>query len=143
MFAIIPDITTHATSSFSYPTPTQLSFTPTKTDLLVFTTPFIPPPDCHTIWQPTTRLESTYSYRNDSVSTSTWPVEVLYSNPAHPDYSSCQPSGWNQLVPTARHSYSPGVCPTGWPAHNMAQDLVPIADQSTWRTVSTAYCCMP
>ncbi|KZL68951.1 hypothetical protein CI238_09517 [Colletotrichum incanum] len=93
----------------------------TATSLLSIITPWVQPPDCETQWSTTTvswTIESTATFQ---------PIAV--SNPA----ASCNPSGWDRFGPQSRLSFSPGVCPTGWEYHGMAEAGSPAA--------STALCC--
>lgn len=106
---------------------------PTATKLLTLTTPFVQRPDCASIWD----LTSVPS-RVSGVSTS---VTILVSDAADEGFASCQPSGWDSIVPANRFSFSPAVCPSGWTYYAMAS-TVSVADNGRDEsTFSTAYCC--
>ena len=118
--------------SLSSPTPTSSSTslsTPgaTVTNVLALTTPFVQKPDCASIWGLTnirTHVEG--------VATT---VAILVSNVDDERFPSCQPSGWDSVIPTSRFSFSPAVCPSDWTYYRMASE----AQAGT--TSTTAYCC--
>lgn len=106
----------------------------TVTAFLALTTPFVPPQSC----------KHGYEIITDTISSSD--NVFLVSDPANPDYTSCQP---HQYRSESSHSYSPGVCPDSWIYINMAthdiittkvsgSSIVPLT-----RIISTAHCCLP
>ncbi|KFZ20633.1 hypothetical protein V502_03115 [Pseudogymnoascus sp. VKM F-4520 (FW-2644)] len=106
---------------------------PTATKLLTLKTPFVQRPDCASIWDLTS-----VPLRVSGVSTS---VTILVSDAADERFASCQPSGWDSIVPASCFSFSPAVCPSGWTYYAMAS-TVSVADNGRDEsTFSTAYCC--
>jgi hypothetical protein len=91
----------------------------TVTALLALTTPFVAPPGCPIF--KTTSVDIS-SGSTDGVAT------VLIA-----DDPSCLPDGWADVVPESRGRFNPGVCPSGWVYHNIADGDV--ADKFT------AFCC--
>lgn len=128
-------------------------FTPTQTQNVAFTTPFIRPSDCREYWEETISLSTSYDagYTTYSNGSSTWTSEstvyavpVVYSNPARVDeYGSCQPPRWRERVKASRHDYQPAVCPDRWVALDMSDGAKTIVESGTtiYSKLSTAYCC--
>ena len=117
-------------------------FTPTQTQNVAFTTPFVHPSGCQEIWQSTTTLSS---HVNHGVTT-TYALPIVYSDPARPEYSSCQPSGYSDRVASRRHDYEPAVCPSGWWALHVSQvgfrtSIEGPMSMSRIPPYHTAYCC--
>lgn len=86
---------------------------------LALTTPFVAPPGCP-IFSTTTVDVSSGSI--DGVAT------VLVG-----DNPSCLPKGWGDVVRESRAMFDPGVCPSGWVYHDMANG------DATYKF--TAFCC--
>lgn len=116
----------------SPPTTTKLTTAAaTEGGLLALTTSFIPPPnrDCE-INDLIDIVTSTWN--NTLVNTTT---RIIYSDPADPRFASCQPQGWERVVPQSRFTFSPAVCPSQWIARYIR------LSSSAGKTVTTAYCC--
>lgn len=103
--------------------------------LLSLTTPFVQIPSCTDIFL-TTSIVSSFWWNDYSTTT----IRVLASDPAEPRVSSCQPSGWADVEPQSRFSFSPAVCPSGWTAYELSASETDISSTSI-STISTAYCC--
>ena len=132
-------LTSIAASLAAYTAPAL--FTPSQTQGVAFTTPFVRPTDCREIWQSTTTISEDTTF---SPNTTTYAIAVIYSDPARPEYSSCQPLGWANRIPSQRHDYEPAVCPSGWWALDMAttiRTVVPDNSVTNYPRFSTAYCC--
>ncbi|OBT76612.1 hypothetical protein VF21_05302 [Pseudogymnoascus sp. 05NY08] len=104
---------------------------PTATKLLALTTPFVQRPECASIWDLTTFSSLVSGVSKD--------ITVLVSDAADERFASCQPPGWESIVPASRFSFSPAVCPSGWTYYNMAPSETRTKGKDT--TMSTAYCC--
>ncbi|KAL2794620.1 hypothetical protein BJX66DRAFT_303485 [Aspergillus keveii] len=107
---------------------TSLAASTATQQLLSFTTPFSEPDDCHvderrTLTQVVDGTTSTLRY--------------LISDPALPDFASCQPSGWDAIIPERRFSFSPAVCPSGWATFEIGTTTREQDDE----VVTTAWCC--
>lgn len=105
----------------------------TETALLALTTPFVQESDCASIWS----LSSIGSYDQGTTST----VSVLVSNVGDEHFSSCQPSGWDSVVPGSRFSFSPAVCPSHWTYFDMSETISYDDEARVVGTYSTAICC--
>lgn len=103
--------------------------------LVALTTPFVQPPSCTNLFA-TTSLVSSFNWNDYSETT----VQIVFSDPANPQFASCQPSGWDNVAPESRFSFSPAVCPSGWTAYDVVASETDISSTSL-STVSTAYCC--
>lgn len=116
----------------NFTTATSTSVT-SVTAFLALTTPFVEPPACKHGYVVITDTQSAYNN------------VFLVSDPASPDYTSCQPQEYR---PENSHSYSAAVCPESWNAINMATHLVVTSKTSdsrtipSTRTISSAHCCM-
>lgn len=104
--------------------------TATATSLLALTTPFSQPNDCTDVFS-TTDIVTSFWWGDYSETT----LHVSVSGPAGSHFASCQPSGWADVVPERRFSFSPAVCPYGWTAY----ELGPITTLDP--PITTAYCC--
>ena len=91
----------------------------TATALLAFTTPFVVPPGCPI-------------FRTTSVDISSGSINAV-ATVLVADDPSCMPDGWADVVPESRLRFNPGVCPSGWVYHNIADGDV--TDKFT------AFCC--
>ncbi|KAK3299622.1 uncharacterized protein B0H64DRAFT_389160 [Chaetomium fimeti] len=89
------------------------------TALLAFTTPFVVPPGCPI-------------FRTTSVDISTDYI-IAVATVLVADDSSCMPDGWADVVPESLLRFNPGVCPSGWVYHDIADGDA--TDKFT------AYCC--
>lgn len=95
----------------------------TATALQALTTPFVQRPECASVWD----LTSVSLDINGTATT----VTILASDAADARFAACQPSGWDNAVPTERFAFSPAVCPSGWTYYFMAAT----------KSYSTAFCC--
>ncbi|KAL3482637.1 hypothetical protein BJX62DRAFT_245699 [Aspergillus germanicus] len=106
---------------------TTATVTPTVTDLLSFTTPFIETGNCfnfaNRLKPSVVRGETQYS-------------PYLVSDPANEGFTTCQPSGWGSVVPESRFSFSPAVCPSGWAAWEIGTTAAEVGSG----VVTTAWC---
>ncbi|KAK0704878.1 hypothetical protein B0H67DRAFT_362956 [Lasiosphaeris hirsuta] len=119
-------ITSIPTSSYE----TTSSQTSSTLEVLIstLTTPFIQPSGCDNIFITTSVFTTKY---DDSVrSYIEEAIEVAVSDQDDPKFTSCQPSGWADVVYESRFSFSPAVCPGGWTAYYLRQV-----------GAATAYCC--
>jgi hypothetical protein len=57
--------------------------------------------------------------------------------PCLPEFTSCQPSGWDSVTPESRFSFSPAVCPSGWATWEIGTTTREQDDE----IVTTAWCC--
>lgn len=133
----------------------------TASPAAALTTPFAPPPSCGDIWLTTTGIVAGYLGTNTS-KTVPFPVTIVASNPADPRFAACQPPGWDAgagptgTSNTPNHNeglftFSPAVCPSGWTAWYLGHTYIPsviggiggIFTTTSYRTISTAYCCAP
>lgn len=60
---------------------------------------------------------------------------IIYSDPADERFASCQPLGWNTILPRSRFTFSPAVCPSQWLAWSIQ------VSSSMGKKVTTAFCC--
>ncbi|KAL2830154.1 hypothetical protein BJY01DRAFT_227450 [Aspergillus pseudoustus] len=102
--------------------------TPTVTDLLSFTTPFIETGNCYKYAQ---------KLRPSVVRGETQYSPYLVSDPTLEGFTSCQPSGWASVVPGSRFSFSPAVCPSGWAAWEIGTTTPEVGSA----VITTAWCC--
>ncbi|KAL2847061.1 hypothetical protein BJX68DRAFT_268361 [Aspergillus pseudodeflectus] len=109
-------------------TASLMAATATATQLLSFTTPFSEPGGCHVNVQRTL---------TQVVSGTTSTLRYLISDPALPEFTSCQPSGWDSVIPESRFSFSPAVCPSGWAMWEIGTTTRKQDDEA----VTTAWCC--
>lgn len=121
--------------------PSTSSPTATVRPIPAFTTPYAQPTDCDSVVTTTVTTVVSYSDLWGTGSFST----VLLPDTSHPRYAACfDPAGASQF------SFSPAVCPLGWPASWVGQ--TPVLGLSSTRApssyngtayanVSTAYCC--
>jgi hypothetical protein len=112
---------------------TSVAPTTIATKLLALTTPFVQRPECASVWDLTS-----VSSNSDGTSTT---ITILASDAADARFASCQPSAWDNIVPTSRFSFSPAVCPSGWTYYAMASTESIAANEKDISTYSTAYCC--
>ncbi|ERS98566.1 hypothetical protein HMPREF1624_05351 [Sporothrix schenckii ATCC 58251] len=63
-------------------------------------------------------------------------VTLAISDTRHPQFATCQPPGWDTVVPRQRFVFSPGVCPQAWTAYDLSATTTRYET-----TVSSAYCC--
>ncbi|OBT69976.1 hypothetical protein VE03_00380 [Pseudogymnoascus sp. 23342-1-I1] len=106
---------------------------PTATEILTLITPFVQRPECASIWD-LTIVPSRVSGNSTSVT-------ILVSDAADERFASCQPSGWDKIVPASRFFFSPAVCPSGWTYYDMASTVSAASNGKDKSTFSTAYCC--
>lgn len=110
------------------------SSTSTVLPTLAFTTPFAQPPSCSSL--PFTTTVS-YFYEGGNASSST---TFLFPETSDPSYTSC-------LAPAGpQFSFSPAVCPQGWPAWWLGTIIAPASLGTVLGNkfyISTAYCCAP
>jgi hypothetical protein len=78
----------------------------TATALLAFTTPFVAPPGCPI-------------FRTTSVNISSGSIDAV-ATVLVADDPSCMPDGWTDVVPESRLRFNPGVCPSDWVYHDIA-----------------------
>ncbi|KAJ0412959.1 hypothetical protein BJY00DRAFT_320271 [Aspergillus carlsbadensis] len=109
-------------------TTSPMAVTATAAQLLLFTTPFSEPDGCHVNARRTL---------TQAVSGTTSTQRYLISDPALPSFTSCQPSGWNEIIPESRFSFSPAVCPSGWATWEIGTTTRAEDDE----VVTTAWCC--
>lgn len=113
---------------------TSLSSSPTATataPILAFTTPFPQPVSCSS--PPlTTSVESYSDFKGN-------PTSRIFLLPDTSDarYTACLAPAGGQFT------FSPAVCPQGWPAWWLGQTPTVISGAATTAHVSTAYCCAP
>ncbi|EAQ85447.1 predicted protein [Chaetomium globosum CBS 148.51] len=86
--------------------PSSSSAAATATALPAFTTPFVAPPGCPI-------------FRTTSVDVSSGSTNVVITVLVADD-PSCMPDGWDDVVPESRLKFNPGVCPSGWVYHDIA-----------------------
>ncbi|KAH8890375.1 hypothetical protein GQ53DRAFT_842151 [Thozetella sp. PMI_491] len=103
----------------------------TTTSLLAFATPYSYPSECTGVWA----FTSAATYGNFPTT-----VAIALSDREDPRFAPCQPSGWADVVPESRFSFSPAVCPSGWTAYSIATQPL-FANNRFIATGSTAYCC--
>jgi len=105
--------------------------------LLAMPTAFVQPATCSDIFSTkflTTTITRTYHGTGDSstLGLTVYKVRVLVSDPADPQFTTCQPPGWPANVASeSRFDFSPAVCPSGWTAYGLR------ATDAT----SHGYCC--
>ncbi|POR39607.1 hypothetical protein TPAR_00203 [Tolypocladium paradoxum] len=116
-----PPTTVSSSRMSSSSPPSSAGATATVRKLLALTTPFVQPSGCSQ-WTPTSVDTSTF--------TGSKAIAAVLMSSQDP---SCYPSGWADVVPVHRFSFSPGVCPSGWVYHSMAEEGV--------KRTSTANCC--
>jgi hypothetical protein len=107
---------------------TSLAASTATRQLLSFTTPFSEPEDCQVDERRTL---------TQVVGGTTSTLRYLISDPALPDFASCQPSGWDSIIPESRFSFSPAVCPSGWETFEIGTTTREQDDE----IVTTAWCC--
>ncbi|KAL2141986.1 hypothetical protein VTI28DRAFT_1722 [Corynascus sepedonium] len=78
----------------------------TVTAPLALTTPFVVPPGCPI-------------FRTTSVDISSGSIDGVVTVLVA-DNPSCMPDGWADVVPESRMRFNPGVCPSGWVYHSIA-----------------------
>jgi len=126
--------TTQQSSFSAIVTSPSPHISPTDDFLLPLATPFVPPPECTSIWS--AAVVST------SANGSSLTLTILASDAANPRFTSCQPQGWATNIPARRFSYSPAVCPSGWTYRGM-EETTKINDRGHHiaNIFSTAICC--
>ncbi|KAL3451402.1 hypothetical protein BJX65DRAFT_303984 [Aspergillus insuetus] len=107
---------------------TSLAASTATQQLLSFTTPFSEPEGCHV---------NERSTLTEVVDGTTSTLRYLISDPALPEFTSCQPSGWDSIIPESRFSFSPAVCPSGWATFEIGTTTREEDDE----IVTTAWCC--
>ena len=109
-------------------TPTASSST--DPSLYPLTTPFTQHPSCASLWSLTSGTISDFY--------STRVLPILASDAAHADFSSCQPSGWDDVQSFA---FSPGVCPESW-TYFSVHELTSWVEVNKIAEIETvAWCC--
>lgn len=103
----------------------------TATNILALTTPFIQPSRCGAI-SSTTSVITSFFWGNYTETT----LQIVISDTADPRFSTCQPTGWTDVVPESRFSFSPAVCPNDWTAYQLEATGAEFKS-----SISTAYCC--
>lgn len=113
-------------------TTTSLTASPTATaPILAFTTPFPQPASC----SPSSLL--TTSVNHAVVSGTTISQTFLRPDTSDARYTACLAPAGGQFT------FSPAVCPQGWPAWWLGMTSTVIGAATTKAYVSTAYCCAP
>ncbi|KAK2755053.1 hypothetical protein FQN54_006581 [Arachnomyces sp. PD_36] len=105
----------------------------TETALPALTTPFVQEPACASIWS----LSSIESPDHGKTAT----VNLLVPDIENERFSSCQPSGWDSVVPESRFHFSPAVCPSHWTYYNISETTSYDYDSGAVGTYTTALCC--
>ncbi len=129
-------LTTTPTSTWttsSLATATMLSSANTiaaNTTLRQMKTAFTQPHSCTGQFSTTSHL-----YYNSTESDTTH-VTLAISDTANSQFTTCQPPGWDTVVPDSRFVFSPGVCPQLWTAYDLSATTTQYLT-----TVSSAYCC--
>ena len=118
--------------------------TPTPS-LAPLTTPFTQPPSCTSLWTLTSGIV-TENYK-------TRLLPILASDVSHPDFSSCQPSGYDSTINDENHegegeeedvrgfNFSPAVCPESWTYYDMHEVTSWVERGRIAAIESVAYCC--
>lgn len=129
--------------SASATTTTSFTSSPTAAvPILAFTTPFAQPPSCSV----SSLLTTTVSYYS-AYGTTTSSTRLL-PDTSDPRYTACLAPAGSQF------SFSPAVCPQGWPAWWLGRTTPALSGAATTTAtassavgsvsyVSTAYCCAP
>lgn len=132
-----------STSATSATTTTSFTSSPTAAvPILAFTTPFAQPPSCSV----SSLLTTTVSYYS-AYGTTTSSTRLL-PDTSDPRYTACLAPAGSQF------SFSPAVCPQGWPAWWLGRTAPALSGAATATAttpsavgsvsyVSTAYCCAP
>lgn len=102
--------------------------------MLALTTPFVQPPGCASIWEPT--IVKTFDAKGSSLT-----LTILASDAANPRFTSCQPKGWATNIPARDFSFSPAVCPSGWTYWGMTETFLSNVATYSDGLYSTAICC--
>ncbi|CAK7207074.1 hypothetical protein SEUCBS139899_009882 [Sporothrix eucalyptigena] len=141
-----------ASSTYSPKTPTSPespipTTEATGTSLLALTTPFVQTGSCNNLYSTTYAYATGGSAKgsngsnvsNGSNGPNAFPsITVYVSDTANPSFTACQPSGWANVAPRLRNSFSPAVCPSDWTAYYIR----PETNGDTGKTaVAVATCC--
>lgn len=102
----------------------------TNTTLRQMRTAFAQPPSCTGQFSTTS-----YLYFNSTNSVTTY-VTLAISDTLSSQFTTCQPPGWDTVVPENRFVFSPGVCPQSWTAYDLSATTTQYLT-----TISSAYCC--
>ncbi|KAK4220701.1 hypothetical protein QBC38DRAFT_462306 [Podospora fimiseda] len=117
----------HAIKSPSTTTSSTTTTTKSKTSFPPLTTPWTRPSYCTDLFTTTSTITTVGGTQNPITST----IPLVLPDTAHPSFSLCHAPGYD----LHNYSFSPGVCPSGWTAYNLA---------SSWTTAtytSFAHCC--
>lgn len=117
-------------STFSAPS------TVTQTVFQTVTTPFIQASSCLSIYDLTTLPILRPAGGSSTIS----PVAFLISDAANPQFSACQPNGWNDGDAASQFHFSPAVCPSDWTYYEIRRTSSK-AGKGNLDPYSTAYCC--
>ncbi|KAJ5867697.1 hypothetical protein N7534_002250 [Penicillium rubens] len=117
-------------STFSAPS------TVTQTVFQTVTTPFIQASSCLSIYD----LITLPILRPAGGSSTISPVAFLISDAANPQFSACQPNGWNDGDAASQFHFSPAVCPSDWTYYEIRRTSSK-AGKGNLDPYSTAYCC--